>query len=69
MNTVYKEFYGVGITTGTLVSVNKYDGSDWVMSIPAVEENTDYQEFLIWKSEGRTIGIITQTVHKLTNRT
>tara|TARA_Y100000816_G_C25789375_1_gene413722 strand:- start:42 stop:221 length:180 start_codon:yes stop_codon:yes gene_type:complete len=59
MNTVYKEFYGVGITTGTLVSVNKYDGSDWVMSIPAVEENTDYQEFLIWKSEGRTIGIIT----------
>ena len=59
MITVYKEFYGVGITTGTLVSVNKYDGSDWVMSIPAVEENTDYQEFLIWKSEGRTIGIIT----------
>ena len=69
MNTVYKEFYGVGITTGTLVSVNKYDGSDWVMSIPAVEANTDYQEFLIWKSEGRTIGIITQTVYKLTNRT
>ena len=59
MNTVYKEFYGVGITTGTLVYVNKYDGSDWVMSIPAVEANTDYQEFLIWKSEGRTIGIIT----------
>ena len=59
MITVYKEFYGGGITTGTLVSVNKYDGSDWVMSIPAVEENTDYQEFLIWKSEGRTIGIIT----------
>jgi len=29
------------------------------MSIPAVEANTDYQEFLIWKSEGRTIGIIT----------
>ena len=59
MNTVYKEFYGVGITTVTLVSVNKYDGSDWVASIPAVETNTDYQEFLIWKSEGRTIGIIT----------
>ena len=69
MNTVYKEFYGVGITTGTLVSVNKYDGSDWVMSIPAVEGNTDYQEFLIWKSEGRTIGIITQTVNKLTTHT
>ena len=69
MNTVYKEFYGVGITTGTLVSVNKYDGSDWVMSIPAVEANTDYQEFLIWKSEGRTIGIITQTVYKLTTHT
>jgi hypothetical protein len=59
MNTVYKEFYGVGITTGTLVSVNKYDGSDWVASIPAAEGNRDYQEFLIWKSEGRTIGIIT----------
>ena len=59
MNTVYKEFYGVGITTGTLVSVNKYDGSDWVASIPAVEGNRNYQEFLIWKSEGRTIGIIT----------
>ena len=69
MNTVYKEFYGVGITTGTLVSVSKYDGSDWAASIPAVETNTDYQEFLIWKSEGRTIGIITQTVYKLTNRT
>ena len=69
MNTVYKEFYGVGITTGTLVSVNKYDGSDWVASIPAVETNTDYQEFLIWKSEGRTIGIITQTVNKLTTHT
>ena len=69
MNTVYKEFYGVGITTGTLVSVNKYDGSDWVASIPAVEGNRNYQEFLIWKSEGRTIGIITQTVYKLTTRT
>ena len=30
-----------------------------VSCIPMDEYNTDYQEFLIWKSEGRTIGIIT----------
>lgn len=35
-----------------LVSITKNDGSGTVLSIPVNPDNTDYQAFLLWKSEG-----------------
>ena len=36
-----------------VVSVRPYANGAWLnMFIPAVEDNTDYQEFLKWKADG-----------------
>ena len=37
---------------GNLRSVIKIDGSDTNVCIPLDPDNTDYQAFLLWKSEG-----------------
>ena len=38
---------------GRIVCVNKIEGNT-IMSIPFVEDNTDYQEYLKWVAEGNT---------------
>ena len=38
-----------------VVSVRPYANGAWLnMFIPAVEDNTDYQAYLLWVSEGNT---------------
>ena len=38
-------------------------------SFPVDEENTDYQDYLVWVAEGNTAEAADQTVYKLTTRT
>jgi hypothetical protein len=36
----------------TIISFTKWNDSTFLMAIPKNEENTDYQEYLTWVSEG-----------------
>ena len=38
--------------TDTTTLVRKYCGGDRYLDIPFIEGNTDYQEYLQWKSDG-----------------
>ena len=40
--------------TNEVVSVNKYENGVQVLSIPFAPDNTDYQTYLKWVSEGNT---------------
>ena len=40
--------------TGEIISVNKQDG-DILLSIPINPDNTDYQAYLKWLSEGNEV--------------
>ena len=42
------------ISTGQLCSVMKDNGNGRFLSIPINEENTDYQEYLIWAKTNTT---------------
>ena len=40
--------------TNQLASITKNDGSGLILSIPVNPDNTDYQAYLKWVSEGNT---------------
>jgi predicted RNase H-like HicB family nuclease len=40
---------------GNYASINKKVDGNFVMSIPMVADNTDYQEYLEWVAQGNTI--------------
>ena len=38
----------------TIISFTKWNDSTFLMAIPKDEDNTDYQEYLVWVAEGNT---------------